>query len=182
MRVFTALPLPQEVQAILYKQTEPLRRTFPRLKWVHRESLHITLHFLGEIPNQKVTEISTALETAELKTFPFAVNLNGIGTFPVRGPARVVFANIREGSPGCRKLFSEITQQLKTVFPLPEVNFKPHVTLARVKRGNRWPSPEKYRKTPSISFKINKIVLYQSILAKTGTRYINLTEKILKTS
>lgn len=182
MRAFTALPLPPEVQTLLYKQTEPLRRAFPRLKWVKRESLHITLHFFGEIPDQKVTAISTVLETSKLKTVPFAVHLNGIGTFPARGPARVVFADIREGNRECRELFLELAQQLKTAFPLHEAKFKPHVTLARVKQGNRWPSTERYKNFPTLSFKIDKIVLYQSIPERTGARYINLSEKILKTS
>ncbi len=181
MRVFTALEITPEGQHLLSAQTEPLRKAFPRLKWVARESLHVTLSFFGELSDERVKRVVSLFEAAKVSLPAFPLTVRGIGVFPRKGPARVVFAEIKEGQQECSTLFLEESEIFREIIPRQRTEYTPHITLARVRKGVRWPSPGKNRTVPAGKLYIDRIVLYQSILDRTGASYVKLAEKKLKT-
>ena len=66
-----------------------------RLRRVRPEHLHVTLVFLGEIPETDIAAVTAAM-TPPFSMEPFDITFATAGTFPSRGPARAV-ARSRRG-------------------------------------------------------------------------------------
>ncbi len=54
----------------------------PSVAWVPRESLHLTLKFLGSVPPERLEAVKRALREAVTSCLPFELRLQGVGTFP----------------------------------------------------------------------------------------------------
>ena len=61
MRLFIALDIPQEVRARISAFAERVRPLCPGARWARVEGLHVTLKFIGEIPDARLPEITKAL-------------------------------------------------------------------------------------------------------------------------
>lgn len=171
MRIFTAIPLPEALREQIILDTAPLRGRYPDLKWVSQQALHITLNFLGEIEDAKVPRVLQAMEMVRPLFRQFRLEFSGLGVFPRRGPARVVFLDPQQGIRECRELQRALSGRL-AAFAAPErKKFKPHLTLARVKQNADWPKPEDEGQNLRIGFTVQRIVLYKSILRPEGALY-----------
>ncbi len=53
MRLFVALDIPQEVRTRMSAFAERIRPLCPGARWARVEGLHITLKFIGEVPDAK---------------------------------------------------------------------------------------------------------------------------------
>ena len=112
--------------------------------------------------------------------FPsFDVSLKGLGAFPTRRRAKVLWVGIDRGKDNLIKLFSVIEDKLTVLgFGKEKREFHPHVTFARVKKG-------KYSLSRNIdfsfdSFPINKIILFKSTLTPGGPVYEIVSEVPLR--
>ena len=126
IRLFVALALPQDVRCRL----EGLRGGVPGARWQGAEQMHLTLRFIGEVDGTAFTEIRDALAGVEAAEFSLA--LQGVGCFPPRGRARVLWAGVAQ-NPALTHL-RERTEAAVTGlgFASDGRNFAPHVTLARL--------------------------------------------------
>ncbi len=61
MRLFVALELPSAVRENLAALLKALRAVSPQTRWVRPENLHLTLKFMGEVPETKLAAIRSAL-------------------------------------------------------------------------------------------------------------------------
>jgi RNA 2',3'-cyclic 3'-phosphodiesterase len=94
------------------------------------ELFHLTLKFLGDVDDAKVDSIVLRLQQVLHK--PFAVESGNIGFFPNSKNPRVIWRGIKPEEQ-CKELQEKIDKVLSELFP-PEQKFKPHITLARVKK------------------------------------------------
>ena len=171
MRVFTAVPLPEALQEDIILSTASLRGRYPKLKWVSQQALHITLNFLGEIEEEKAPQVLSAMEAVKPAFNSFDLEFRGLGVFPQRGPARVVYLEPQRGIQQCQKLQQALARQL-VVYASPErKKFKPHLTIARVKPHTDWPEPETEGIDIAFGFTVQRVVLYKSILKPDGAHY-----------
>ncbi|HLH32445.1 MAG TPA: RNA 2',3'-cyclic phosphodiesterase, partial [Terriglobia bacterium] len=76
MRLFIAVDLPNDVRDQLAEVQRALRPLTDSARWVAPESIHITLKFLGEVPEKQLEDIDTAL--AGLSWKPFTVTVRGV--------------------------------------------------------------------------------------------------------
>ena len=91
-RLFVAIDVPETVRAELAGLAEPLEGVV----WTRPEQLHLTLRFIGE--TEKREGLEAALERVRVE--PFILPVGGIGVFPHRGPAKVLWAGVgRAHSP-----------------------------------------------------------------------------------
>ena len=83
MRLFVAVVPPIEVVEDLSEFVEP-RREHPDddIRWAADEHWHITLAFLGDVPDWKTEELGERLERAAKRQKPFELQLTGAGAFP----------------------------------------------------------------------------------------------------
>src|SRR6267143_2484533 len=180
MRVFIAVDLPNELRkelAELERQLKPLTDT---VKWVAPESIHITLKFIGEVPDKQAEDIDAALTGLTWK--PFTVTVRGVGFFPGNRSPRVFWAGME--APTMQKLAEELDSRMeRSGFEKEKRAFRPHITLARA-RDSRIDSSlvaaaSKYAEHQFGSFTVDRIFLFKSILKPTGAVYERLREYLL---
>jgi 2'-5' RNA ligase len=127
-RLFLALSVPDGVRRVLATLTEPAAAG---LAWTHPAQLHLTLRFLGDVPEETIPRLIDELATVRIA--PFLLPIEGVGAFPPRPPARVLWAGVAHADPRLFQLRQQVDDALlRTALPVDLRNFHPHVTLARV--------------------------------------------------
>lgn len=125
-RLFIALAVPSAVRDALVALAEPL----PGLAWTRPDQLHVTLRFLGDVPVEKIEPIVARL--AQVRVAPFILPIEGTGSFPPNGPARVLWIGTGSGHPRLFQLRQRLDDALLAAgLPLDVRVFLPHITLAR---------------------------------------------------
>jgi RNA 2',3'-cyclic 3'-phosphodiesterase len=134
MRLFTALWPPDPVRAAIANWQA--RWEWPRAAApVRPERLHITLHFLGEVPVARFADLARALRV------PFEPFELALGTGEV-WPSGVAVLQPHAVPPALARLHAALGARLAMhAWPLDARPYRPHVTLARRAHGAR-PPPE----------------------------------------
>lgn len=137
MRLFVALDIPAETRESVWRAATPLReRAFP-VRWSTPESLHLTLKFLGDVPDERVPELHDALHAAVQGARPVPIAVEGCGAFPAAERPRVIWAAVAP-EPGLELLQHGVERAFTPLgFPPDGRPFRPHLTLGRVGRGVR---------------------------------------------
>jgi RNA 2',3'-cyclic 3'-phosphodiesterase len=170
-RCFVAVTLPDETKDRLVAAQPPAASG---LRILGREELHLTLYFLGEIETDAFDAAREAL--AGVKSDLFMIDIRGVGRFPPRGKATVLWAGVVE-NPQLDALHASVGAALAEAigFQPERRRYAPHITLARVKPTAR-PGPiDRYLQeqcdfqVPSVP--VDRLVLFSSVLAKTGPQY-----------
>src|SRR5579875_3292372 len=96
MRCFVAVDLAPGVRAVLARTQEALRRAAPRadVRWTRPEGLHVTLKFLGEVPEARCAEVAAALSGVAAAHRAVGVLARGLGGFPGAARPRVLGAGL----------------------------------------------------------------------------------------
>jgi 2'-5' RNA ligase len=168
MRLFVALDLPWPLRDRL----GGLATGIFGARWVTRENLHLTLRFIGEVPNWRAEDIDLALHTIKGRSFPLV--LSGVGLFEKAGRVTALWAGI-ERSPQLDHLQAKIETALQRAGLEPERRrFVPHVTLARLDQ----PANEKITSFVqrnnlfrADAFPVERFTLFSSQLGKEGSVY-----------
>lgn len=109
-----------------------LVETQAQLKIVEPQIMHLTLRFLGEIPQQTVEKVKEALNS--LRFQPFEVEFTGLGVFPNPRRINVVWVGVRQGHEVLEDIFHQLEPKLRQIgLPPDDKGFSPHMTIARVK-------------------------------------------------
>ena len=102
-------------------------------KWTRTENLHVTLHFLGEVPAGRVDDFREALG-APLPEPPFAASTGRFGAFPERGAPRVIWLGVDRGADAMMRLHAIFAGRLRQLgHAVEDRAFTPHFTLARAR-------------------------------------------------
>lgn len=129
MRLFIAVEVEDGLRdKLVGLQTRLLE---PAVKLVERQNLHITLKFLGEVPDEQVAAVRGALRS--VKSEPFEVEIGGMGTFPPDSQRiNVVWVDCK--GP-LAELAAKVAEALKPLgFEPGERGFSSHLTIARIKQ------------------------------------------------
>lgn len=185
LRLFIALPLDLPVAVL-----ELSRRLagVGGLKVVRPENMHLTLHFLGDTPEDKLELLKYAIEATiedwnrKHNNGPLELELKGLGAFPPRGPPRVVWVGLGGRQvPLLEELASIMDDWLyESGLGRADRPFKPHLTLARV-RDKRATGPVRQllREHGASMFgelELDRMVLFRSQLTPKGPIYTRLHE------
>jgi len=194
IRAFVAVPVED---AVVTRRLGGARSLLPPLhgvRWIPEGQLHFTLKFLGEIGPDRVEAARAATAAAARAAAespkapgPFRLALEGLGSFPPRGPARILWAGCGEGAEELTGLSLAVEEAFVAAgFPREARPFSPHLTLARVKdpaAGRRLaqllPSvpPE-----PFGVVRVAGLVLFRSELTRGGPEYARLFEAAIESA
>jgi len=174
MRLFVALEIPSSVRENLADLLTSLRAVSPQTRWVRPENLHVTLKFIGEVPQENLAGIQSALAGVRSDQ-PVTLDFRGVGFFPDEEHPRVFWAGI-EASPNLKILAAGIEQATEKLGTSRERRpFSPHLTLARFEPPRL---PEKLRAAiPEHaardfgSLRTNQFHLIESKLKPSGAEY-----------
>lgn len=169
LRLFAAVEVPEDVRAQVQRAARPLRERAPDLKWTRPEGWHLTLAFLGWVDRARVDDVQEALAQAAARCSPFTLALTGAaGTFR----SGALWAGVHE-APALEALADATRAALiGQGFDIEERAFRPHLTLARARRGQRLPRDlvEEYD-GPAASWDVERLVLMRSHLRQSGAVY-----------
>ncbi len=135
LRLFAALPLPEELVDRLVSLQRALTRHWPAgsVRWVRRDQLHLTLRFYGNVPAPDAPALTKALQDACASMSPLRLGLAGLGGFPQARHPRVVWAGVSGDVAALQHLHNQI-EAATGAFGEHQENraFQPHLTLGRV--------------------------------------------------
>lgn len=135
MRAFVAIDISEEVRRKLVEAQRKLQATGAELKLVEPQNIHVTVKFLGEVPEPKIAEIAEALRKAAEGMSAFDMRVTGVGVFPNLRRVRVVWVGVTDGREQAVALIRGADRELQRLGFAPEREYVPHLTLARVKSG-----------------------------------------------
>jgi len=177
-RLFIALPLDEEGRKKLRVAWQTFERFDSTLKRVSPDQYHLTLKFLGDTSEETVRGLMESFSS--LATVPaIHYSLKGLGAFPQVSSPSVIWAGIETG-PVLKTLVQKVEElALGLGFPREKRSFSPHLTLARVKRNRSVPGElvsyiTENRETLFGNGIFRTLVLYESVLSKTGPQYTEL--------
>jgi 2'-5' RNA ligase len=154
-RLFFALWPQADVAASLYALSGTLDAGSCARR-IPRESLHMTLAFLGEVGREKLPALCELIHT--LPAPAFTLGLDRIGCWPRGG---IVWAGASVVSPALHECVAALWAGLKRLgFAQEKRDFAPHVTLFR--HGNVRP----FALAQPISWPVSAIVLVESVPGK----------------
>jgi 2'-5' RNA ligase len=180
MRLFVALDIDEAILQRLDDYVRTLQPRLPGVRFVRSNTYHVTLKFLGEVPNAAaVRERLHEVHAASLQ-----LSVSGVGFFPNSCAPRVFWAGIH--APALPALAQAVDQSLAGLgFPL-ERDFHPHLTLARNGSGRPRPvrgerPPQAFAQLPAIvasspppefgTMTARQFYLYESKLSPSGAEY-----------
>src|SRR5580698_2973074 len=131
MRLFTGIAPAPRVLDNLARVLKELRPLAP-LNWSAVENLHITSKFIGRWPEERLTELESALNNVNFGSV-FDVAVPRLRYFPTPHHPRAFFAGVQAG-PALAELADRIDEALRPLGVAREERpYSPHLTLARIK-------------------------------------------------
>jgi 2'-5' RNA ligase len=179
VRAFVACEVPADVQRTIGDIIAKLGETSSdAVRWVRPEGVHVTLKFLGEVPQKKLPAIKMALQEAVVRHSPFNLELSNIGTFGGREGLRLMWVGIAGDVLRLEAMVRDVNLALSVVGFEPERRpFRPHLTLGRV----RDTVPTRRRAeievdvgrvaVPEVEWRTSQITLMKSRLTTRGAEY-----------
>lgn len=176
VRLFVGIPLPDVVRQTLGREMAALARTVPRgaVRWVPEANLHLTLKFLGGVGEERVAHLSRGLASALScwRVMPASLEA-GVMLLPGARRPRVVAAGVAAGESLLRLAGRLEAWAENEGFPVETREFRPHITLGRVRQG--------FGPLPGLpgaviapcAFFLDRVHLYESRLTPHGARYID---------
>ena len=175
-RIFIAINLPEDIkkQLIGYqKKIEGLFQPPVPIRWTHKDNLHITLEFLGNLSEDELMKVCQDTEEFAKNHKPFTITLDKISYGP---PYQNKF-----GTGQAPKLPRMIWVSGEKI---AELNLVPHITLGRIKMWEfRQIEPDErpdVSREIGLGFEINSLEVMESQLKKVGPDYTILESCPLK--
>ena len=142
--MFAALVPPEHVVEHLAEFLAPRQEAEPGFRWTVPEQWHVTLAFMGNVPDRSLDDLVERLGRAATRRAPLDLTLVGGGAFPNPARAKVLYvavdadgreAELRHLAVGARAAATKAGADAEGG------RFHPHVTLARIGRpaeATRW--------------------------------------------
>ena len=137
-RLFFALPISEESRQTLTDLSARMQKAahfMPiNISWVQPVNYHITLHFLGTVPEPAARKLIAELPGAVADVPHFDLDLRHIGYFPNQRRPSVLWAGVHNPPPALSQVHANIAGLIQREgLELQHDNFHAHITLARFK-------------------------------------------------
>lgn len=189
VRSFIAIELPDELRQELAELQAQLKLgKQPSVKWVDPYGIHLTLKFLGNVPVDRIGEITKAIEEAARGTQPFHLEVKDLGVFPNLRRVQVVWVGISGQVDRLCQLQQRIESNLALLGFAPESRkFTPHLTLARLRDQASLDERQRFGQLIAgtkfeipYTFEVEAISLMRSQLTREGAIYSRTSSVVLK--
>jgi 2'-5' RNA ligase len=182
MRSFISLNINREIKEEFRKIQNNVRENIgveqrEHIKWEKKDKFHMTVFFLGDVPDKKIKELSNELDTVKLfpsidTTGEILFAANNINAFPNLKYPRVLIIELTNEDGRVFELCEKIQKVLLHNGYNPDKKFHPHITLGRIKRNQKINLFElKDRIKFNVNFSISSFYLMESRLDYRGSVY-----------
>jgi 2'-5' RNA ligase len=163
-RVFFALWPDDDVAARLDALGRQLREQC-RGRLTRRETLHLTLAFVGDVTRERIAELAAI--AAQLQVPAFSLSLDVLGSWARN---RIAWAGCQTTPQVLAGFAGELADRLRAAgFQIERRAFKPHLTLLR-----KIAVPFAPRDMAPVHWQVDEFVLVESVLGTEGARYRTL--------
>ena len=178
MRTFIAVEVPGSVRAQVGGYVDTLRPKFDNsVKWVHKDNLHFTVKFLGDVADDDLDAIRGCVGRTASDFSSFSLGIGGIGFFPSERNPRGFWLGADGGGERLLEIFQDLESCLEEEgFFRDAKPFSPHLTIGRVRRNRRVAVPERLDDFEYVSFTVDGLAIVKSTLTPKGPVYETLHE------
>lgn len=125
-RLFVSIDPPQSIRKVLVNLDPRIRG----VRWTAVDQMHLTLGFFPEVPAEVEVALREKLEAIEFRAFFLPVE--GVGTFPAKGPVKIVWIGVGAGHPHLFQLHKRVQEAALAIGLAADLRpWHPHITLAR---------------------------------------------------
>jgi len=176
LRTFIAVEMSPSVIHRAGDLIDALRVAAAEVNWVRPQQMHLTLKFLGDVPDTETPDICRVVNDVAAGFEPFEITCRGAGGFPNLREIRTLWIGIEEGADELKRLQTEIDNALKSElgYAKEQRGFHPHLTIGRVKRelpggrGELAQLVEKHSQFDADLAIIDEVVTFASFLGRQG--------------
>ena len=167
-RIFLALPVPSKIKNQLGEASGKIKKQLSdwQINWVPTRNLHITLIFFGWVEEKQLEILKKEIATEVRKFIVSKVSTGQLNT-----QNRPIWFEIEKGQEELTHLQISIAKRLTIKGSEESRSFRPHITIGRVKKRGKSKSR---RVEESFSWKVDRLVLYESKLTREGSSYREL--------
>ena len=172
IRAFVALELPAPLRTGLAKTSAVLAPVAPSIRWTDPAHTHLTLRFLGWTTRERLASLEPRLAAVASGTPALEARVSGLGLFPPRGRARVLWVGVALPPPGVALQAECEAAAVAAGFPPERRQYQPHLTLGR------WRDPQPRPELPALDLgtaRLDRLVLFRSELRRSGAEYTPIT-------
>jgi 2'-5' RNA ligase len=184
-RVFCAIELPETVRALVLRRIKRLQEAVPEAKasWSRDANLHLTLKFLGEIPQTSVSDFSDATSRAVAGPAPFTIRLEQTGVFPKHGSPRVLWIGIDDFTGKLGELHTRLENEAADAgFENEKRPFHPHLTLGRLRQPRHaftLAAAHAQLEFEPAEIAVSELLVIKSELSSEGSKYAVISRHAL---
>jgi 2'-5' RNA ligase len=173
IRAFIAITPPTTLQQTVAEVRQVFQRLSLPWRWVTPDHIHLTLRFLGNVPDESVTSLHQAMEQAAQGQTAFPLRARALGCFPHPARPRVLWIGLDDPSQALGRLNECLITALTPLgFPPEDRPLHPHLTLARAQNrmpsSQLWPMLQTYQNRDFGEFLVTQLALVQSQLRRGG--------------
>ncbi|KKU55442.1 MAG: 2'-5' RNA ligase [Candidatus Amesbacteria bacterium GW2011_GWA2_47_11] len=181
-RLFIAIDPPPSIRSGVRRLQSRLAHLDLPVNWEDTDKLHLTLNFLGRIPDQNLGPITTTLTRVAAAMTQFSLEPMFLETLYQRHDNSIIYIGFAGDIDLLKKMQKSLSLSLsKLSLPQPR-RFLPHLTIGRLKRTDPTLTKryldqiraQNFRPLPV--FTVDKIILYESFLTKAGSHYQKVRE------
>jgi 2'-5' RNA ligase len=194
VRAFLAVELTASIKQAIASAQEEIRGRLARelsphcrIQWVKVEAIHLTVKFLGDIPEAHVDGLKPHVVQELSSLEPFSVEIAGFGCFPDLRAPRILWVGLVEesGASGADSHLAQVAARVEKAaatlgYPPEARPFSPHLTVARIKEGSREIGQALARLALTTqdfrlgALRVHQVSLMQSVLKPSGAQYTRL--------
>lgn len=186
-RLFVAATLPTSVTDQLGHLIDDLSSRELPVRWTAPNALHLTLHFIGEVSQERAELLRLSFANLSLRTGAARLRTGELGMFPNDRRPRVLWIGIDGQTDKLASMRDDIgTMLVRQGVEIEPGRFTPHLTLGRARDSVDKLFPyqlgeavksESVREIVAspVEFSVSYVTLFRSHLEKSGARYEELS-------
>jgi 2'-5' RNA ligase len=128
MRLFIAINFDDLAKNKIYNISNQLKTHSIKGKFVHKEHIHLTIEFIGEVEEEKTKEIESMIENYSIN--PFEIFISGLGVFNTRH-GDIYWLKVKENDYLYYLQKDIHNRLLEFNLKIEERKYIPHITLGR---------------------------------------------------
>ena len=134
IRTFLSIELTSSIRDRIVMLQNRLAATGADVKWTDAKNLHVTLLFLGEVPDKEVATVYRIAQKAVEGMGEFTMTVEGFGCFPNPRRPRILWVGIGQGTQELVRIHDALEEPLVDLgYRREDRKYTPHITLGRVR-------------------------------------------------
>ncbi|MBC8320045.1 MAG: RNA 2',3'-cyclic phosphodiesterase [Bacteroidetes bacterium] len=174
-RLFVAIKIIPDENSLRVYHSLKQALIFDKIRWVDPDNFHITLKFFGNTTEERIPDISNVVQNTVELFKPLNIELKNAGIFGSSYKPRVIWFGIAENKQLTELGINLLNNLNDAGFPKDRQNFVPHLTIGRItKITDKQLFMKEIEKVKNVFFqksKIDKVILFESILSTHGPTY-----------